>query len=432
MLFGHAIDVTSACEPRSWENATDFFGNDLHAAKATTPEECCAACTNTDGCKAWTLWEGGPQCYLKTSDHGRRTKEQHTSGRRAEPSPSGCASDLDCSLNGLCGEDGLCACDVPWSGETCGLLVMEPAAPGGLYGFDPNVTSWGGNVLEGDDGLFHLFVSEIDGGLASWTQKSQCVHATSANIQGPFQRADVAVGAQCHNTAPIRDPVSGEYLIFHIGSGPSSGSSFMHHSSSPDGPWLPALTTPGGCNNPAPEFHPNGTLFVICSSGDVTSAPSWDGPWTAKRSIGSRPFGWEDAHLWFDRRGNWHIIYHVWTNQPWPVIRYSAHAFSRDGWEWKFEDAVEPYGGTIHFTDGSSKSFATIERPQLVFADASRSTPVAMVNGVSPQIPGPQCATCTSNWCSSCKQTAGRDWDYTVLQPLQGFSASRFGPATIV
>ena len=38
----------------------------------------------------------------------------------------GCASDLDCSLNGLCDAGtGLCICDKPWSGETCGILKYK-------------------------------------------------------------------------------------------------------------------------------------------------------------------------------------------------------------------------------------------------------------------------------------------------------------------
>ena len=35
--------------------------------------------------------------------------------------------------------------------------------------------------------------------------------------------------------------------------------------------------------------------------------------------------------------------------------------------------------GTVEFTDGSSRAFATRERPHLVFVDANRTTPVAVV-----------------------------------------------------
>ena len=37
----------------------------------------------------------------------------------------GCASDQDCSLNGVC-DTGACACDTPWAGRDCGVLTFAP------------------------------------------------------------------------------------------------------------------------------------------------------------------------------------------------------------------------------------------------------------------------------------------------------------------
>jgi hypothetical protein len=61
----------------------------------------------------------------------------------------------------------------------------------------------------------------------------------------------------------------------------------MHHAASPDGPWLPATTSPGGCGMPSAAFHPNGTLFVICGNGHAitrtvspTSTPVWEAAWS--------------------------------------------------------------------------------------------------------------------------------------------------------
>jgi hypothetical protein len=100
----------------------------------------------------------------------------------------------------------------------------------------------------------------------------------------------------------LRHTPSGEFLLFHVGKGDappslakptssalrsgvgavSDGSGFMHHSSSVDGPWLPAATSPGGCDMPCAAFHPNGTLFAVCRNGrslahtvDATTDP-WD------------------------------------------------------------------------------------------------------------------------------------------------------------
>jgi len=339
-----------------------------------------------------------------------------------------CASDHDCSLNGVCNPSGECECDAPWDGDACGLLLTEPARSQGVYGLSPNISSWGGNIVHGDDNQFHLYVAEMtEGGLKNWGHDCQCVHATSPTVSGPFQKTDVAVGKWCHNAAPIRDP-KGEYLLFHIGKGnESDSSSFMHHSSSPTGPWIPAKTTPGSCNNPAPAFHPNGTLFLICNDFSVTSAATWDAEFTPKRGMpkhySDHDRNWEDPTLWFDRRGNWHILYHVYCMKPFSAGKecYSGHAFSTDGFDWTFSD-VEPFGGEVHFTDGTSTTYSTRERPQVIFAEGDTTTPVGFVGGVSSQPLGPWCDSCYKGTCSQCKITTGRDWTYTVLQPLKGFS----------
>ena len=46
-----------------------------------------------------------------------------------------------------------------------------------------------------------------------------------------------------------------------------------HRSASPAGPWIPlAGSGAPSCNNPAPAFARNGTLFVVCNSGSVYRA----------------------------------------------------------------------------------------------------------------------------------------------------------------
>ena len=63
-----------------------------------------------------------------------------------------------CSLNGFVNGAGNCVCNTPWTGSNCSVLARMPALPGAAYGVQPNVSSWGGNVLQGDDGLYHMFV----------------------------------------------------------------------------------------------------------------------------------------------------------------------------------------------------------------------------------------------------------------------------------
>ena len=350
-----------------------------------------------------------------------------------------------CSLNGVCSSTGGCQCDIPWSGISCGVLDLLPVnqrqQPGAaVYGYVPNVSSWGGSILRDDAGLYHLFVAQMQtGGLTGWGSESECVHATSTRIGGPFYKQSVLVPKECHGPVVLRAPQDGEYLLFHQGDGRgsarnrSSPADFMHHSRSPAGPFVPTTTTPAsldpqnrGCGMPTAAFHPNNTLFVVCGNGHALyAADRWDGVWRLVTALTTPP-KWEDPTLWFDRRGNWHIIYHVWAADPFEKHNEPAagHAFSSNGLEWTFS-TTQPFTGTVNFTDRGSKQFATRERPQMVFMDTARQTPVGLTSAVSPQPLGPWCHECSMGACSQCKVTAGRDWTYTIFQPLRTAHSTR-------
>jgi len=343
----------------------------------------------------------------------------------------GCRTALDCSLNGQCVAS-RCVCHLPWQGSSCGCLQTLPvnrtAHPGAaLYGWDPNVSSWGGTLVTDVGGVDHLFVAQMkSGGLVGWGTQSECVHAVGSLETAMFTKRDVVLPNECHGPVVIRDPVSSEFLMFHIGSGGGSTSSFMHHSPNVTGPWMAATTDPGSCGMPTAAFHPNGTLFVVCGNGhQLVRADHWDGQWTHLAPLHTPP-GWEDPTLWFDADAHWHIIYHVYALAPFAAHdeRYSGHGFSVDGWNWTFSE-VEPFGGVVNFTDGSSQAFATRERPQLLFEDAGRHVPVGLTSAVSSQPIGPMCNSCKQGACSQCKVTPGRDWTYTIFQPLAGFATGR-------
>ena len=343
-----------------------------------------------------------------------------------------------CSLNGMCLPSGACQCDTPWTGANCGVLerlaVNATQQPGAsIFGYSPNVSSWGGSILTDGRGLHHLFVAQMQtGGLIGWGSESECVHATSTSLGGPFSKQSVLVPKECHGPVVLRAP-DGEYLMLHQGDGrgsarnTSSPADFMHHSSSPAGPWVPTTTTPAsldpagrGCGMPTAAFHPNGTLFVVCGNGHgLYAADTWNGHWRLVTALVTPP-KWEDPTLWFDRRGNWHIVYHVWAAEPFEAHHEpaSGHGFSSTGTEWTFS-TTQPFTGTVNFTDGTSKQFATRERPQMIFTDAARHTPVGLTSAVSPQPLGPWCKECKMGACSQCKVSPGRDWTYTIFQALR-------------
>ena len=74
-------------------------------------------------------------------------------------------SDLACSLNGVVtnSTNRKCLCDTPWKGSACDILDIKPRPVGALpsYGYSPNVTSWGGNIIANDNGGYDMWVSEM-------------------------------------------------------------------------------------------------------------------------------------------------------------------------------------------------------------------------------------------------------------------------------
>ena len=373
-----------------------------------------------------------------------------------------CMSDTDCSLNGVC-VDKKCECDFPWKDsdngkEHCSILDVLPfpndyvPAYGGPrtsteYIYNQSVSSWGGNILLGEDGLYHLFVSRMtDGrGLKSWSSNSQIDHAIAKDPMDSFEYRDTVLSSEAHNASPLRSP-NGSYLIFHIGDGnktSSSGSGFLHHSDSPYGPWYPLQDLQ--CNNPAPVFDKNGTCYVACNQYGkfevFINLDVFNGSWTHLTDL-HFPDSWsgsglrnEDPYLWIDHRNNFHLLAHRYDYRqgyPWnpdalplPLL-VSGHGYSTDMINWEFNVEQQPYVPQIHFENGTIQNFSTFERPHFIF-NTSTGFPSHLVNGVSPYYNGPSGNICdvaearppySNHSCVVCKTTENIDYTYTLVTKL--------------
>jgi hypothetical protein len=145
-----------------------------------------------------------PTDTVELLDHSsiKSDDEETFSGVSSPPKSdsNSCQSDLDCSLNGVCG-NATCDCDSGWSGVRCHLLDFAPSEHHTAYDVDGNTSSWGGSAaLDPADGKWHGFFSEFAGhcGVNSWLTNSMIVHAVSEQPQGPYIRQDVALGAWAH------------------------------------------------------------------------------------------------------------------------------------------------------------------------------------------------------------------------------------------
>eukprot|EP01079_Euglenida_sp_SAG-EU17-18_P008535 gene8535-7794_t len=136
-----------------------------------------------------------------------------------DPSTSGCASDLGCSLNGRC-IGSACVCSKAWRGEHCDTLdLADRPDPGlGYHGSDSGgrLASWGAAPLRDAGGLYHAIISEMAGGvgLKMWICASRVVHATSPDpLTVPFRRQRVLFGPFAHEPRCVALPTGGSAFV---------------------------------------------------------------------------------------------------------------------------------------------------------------------------------------------------------------------------
>lgn len=270
----------------------------------------------------------------------------------------GCTDDHGCGLAGRC-VSSACVCDAWATGERCTLLNARPAATSRAF-YRPNSSSWGGSPTLGTDGRYHMYASSFINhcGFSAWEHNSEVVHASSANPEGPFIADDIASPPWTHNPTVTRtnDTTGGLYVLYHLGVGRPNGSPHTNcsrgvthgrtsaaataiaatppppvtpllpsvsWSTSPSGPWQTQSGTREGwaLNNPAAYFWSNGSVFMLykaqcdedphghsfCRQFAVANCETFKGPCTPLRKI---PIYGEDAGLFRDPRGNFHIFFH--------------------------------------------------------------------------------------------------------------------------
>ena len=384
-----------------------------------------------------------------------------------------CLTDLGCSLNGVC-QWGKCICDPPWKDsewrwispvEHCSVLKVAhlpddyiPAYGGGPHrkstAWYPQqaLTSWGGNMIyDKNDQKYHLFVSAMSRGqgLQAWMNVSEIHHATAEDPLQQFKKRKVVRKKEAHNASPIRTP-DGTWLIFYMGKNVNqTRRAHVAASDSVDGPWrnIP-FDISINCTTPAPVYAPNNTLYCVCSNHSWVIFKTEDvfsGQWHYVTKI-EFPSSWgasadriylknEDPYLYFDSRGNWHLLCHRYDyrngfpfnpNATKPLL-VSGHAYSRNGFEWHFNRAQQPYDAVIRFDNGTTQHFSTFERPHLVFGSPDGKTATHLVVAAQPYYRSPEtlqiCGGCearigSASSCVTCKVSSSLDYTFTMVLPL--------------
>lgn len=291
---------------------------------------------------------------------------------------------------------------------------------------------WGSSVIQGEDGLYHMFVSRIPDSLnftPSWMCASEIVHAVSETPEGPYRFSDVALGlrgSQYWDGRSVHNPritrYNGKYYLYYMGStnpypdptpetclpkspyeivGRSNKRIGLAIADSPYGPWKrfdePILKTEPNTfysfltSNPTPVINPDGSVLLMFKARaydgnggrtdmklGVATAPHPEGKYTVGNNkqpiFDTTTMGEaEDPFLWRDENG-YHAIFKDMTSRFVPEYMGGFLAHSKDGINWTVEEDPQAYSRVIEWDNGTVERLHKVERPFILFDSEGHMT----------------------------------------------------------
>ncbi|MBK1875940.1 glycoside hydrolase family 2 TIM barrel-domain containing protein [Pelagicoccus mobilis] len=295
---------------------------------------------------------------------------------------------------------------------------------------DEDMHTWGGSVIKGEDGLYHMFYSRWKKDLGwAWVTHSEVAHAVSESPFGPFTFKDVTLplrgaefwdGLCTHN--PTIHKFDGKYYLYYMGNtgdgiNPCEPGkleyNWVHRNNQrigvavaddPNGPWerfdeplIDASTDKNAldallANNPSITKRPDGGYLMVykavgkkidrvsggpvvhcVATSDRPTGPfkKYDKPvFTAKGT----DFPAEDPFIWY-QDGKYRAIvkdmHGAFTSAGRALVLFD----SEDGFDWDL--ASNPLVSTlqIEWENGEVQELEHLERPQLYMEDGK---PVAL------------------------------------------------------
>lgn len=257
---------------------------------------------------------------------------------------------------------------------------------------------------------------------------SRVILAESSNgWNSPYVRKSVVAIPDSHEPDFVLGP-NGEFIIYHSyynrsieGYGPCTGCDQGATGNKCDGPQTPLFYTQmlyteditadniewsdpinifanGKAtdvdSNFAAVINKNGSVIGMMRKPDQASvmylvtADNWkeaNSYKEAKEPLFPHLIQWyaEDPVLWLDCNDNYHALFHnLQTDGASDIGMNGAHAFSKDGINWIWGGVG--FGPDVHFTDGSSMTFHSLERPHVILDDDDGCTLLALTSGAFP------------------------------------------------
>ena len=295
-----------------------------------------------------------------------------------------------------------------------------------------SMSIWGGSLVRGDDGLYHMYYSRWPRDLGwAWVTHSEVAHAVSESPFGPFEFRDLTLpprdtsywdGLCTHN--PTVHKFDGKYYLYYMGNtgdGKVVGEpgrvelNWMHRNNQrigvavaddPNGPWErfdePVLDITHGdslahdalmTSNPSVCRRPDGGyLMVYKAVGKKFPAP-FGGPVVHLVAMADSPTGpftkypdpvfleegerfpAEDPYIWY-QDGRYRAIVKWFERSGKHTNMSLVHYESDDGVDWQKASNFEISERTITWENGRVQQFLHLERPQVFIEDGE---PVALL-----------------------------------------------------
>lgn len=227
-----------------------------------------------------------------------------------------------------------------------------------------DLSFWGGNILKGKDGKYHLFVcgwpESAPKGHMEWPN-STVYHTVSDRLHGPYEIVDTI--GKGHNPEAFR-LANGAVVVYVIDG--------YYMASSVDGPWVYGnfnfdtrdRNIIEGLSNLSFARRPDGSYLMVCRGGGIwvsRTGISTYNQLTDKRVYPPVEGAFEDPVVWRD-----HLQYHLIVND-W-LGRIAFYQRSKDGIHWVTEQGEAYVPGISKHPDGEVECWFKYERAK-VFQD---------------------------------------------------------------
>ncbi len=308
---------------------------------------------------------------------------------------------------------------------------LGKVGPQSIFSGGDSISIWGGSMVKGEDGLYHMYYSRWKKDLGwAWVTHSEIAHAVSVSSFGPFVHKDVILPARgaeywdglcTHN--PTIHKFDGKYYLYYMG---NTGDGVNHcipgkieynwtHrnnqrigvavADNANGPWkrfdfpiidasedtsaLDALLA----NNPSIAKRPDGGYLMVYKAVGKKTKKIWGGPVVHCVATSDSPTGpfkkygfpvftaeghefpAEDPSIWY-QDGKYRAIvkdmHGAFTDAGQALVMFE----SEDGFDWKL--APKPLVSKLQITKENDEilQLKHLERPQLYIENGK---PIALL-----------------------------------------------------